>query len=275
MSKGYILLARQLLRHPRFKPKGPFTQFEAWYWLIEAAAFAACEVPIMAGTRREMITLQPGQLSHSIRFLSAAWRWSPNRVQRFLRDLAMDGSVNTQTDTAQTLITLCNWDKYQRPYSEANTQADTQTDTQTDTKKKELKEKKDRAPKSATVPEGFAAWFAIYPRAIEQPAAERNFKKVMKSGVVSLEDLMAATVRYAAQIEREKPPANYIKKPANWLRDGCFDDGQKTEPTPVIDPHAFTEGQWLKRLQYLKDSGTWMDAWGTRPGEPGCLAPRI
>jgi hypothetical protein len=273
MSKGYILLARQLLRHPRFKPRGPFTQFEAWYWLIESAAFAPCEVPIMTGTRREMITLQPGQLSHSIRFLSAAWRWSPNRVQRFLRDLAMDGSVNTQTDTAQTLITLCNWDKYQRPFSEANTQADTQTDTQTDTKKKELKEKKDRAPKSAAVPEGFAAWFAIYPNAIEQPPAERNFKKVMKSGVVSLEELMAATARYAAKIEREKRDTEFIKKPANWLRDGCFDDGQKTELAPVVDPRTFTNDQWQRRLKPHQDSGAWSENWGPEPGEPGCLVP--
>ena len=267
MSKGYILLARQLLRHSRFKPRGPFTQFEAWYWLIESAAFAPCEVPIMTGTRREIITLQPGQLSHSIRFLSAAWRWSPNRVQRFLRDLAMDGSVDTHTDTAQTLITLCNWGKYQRPFSEA----DTATDTATDTKKKELKEKKDRAPKSAAVPEGFAVWFAIYPRAIERPAAERNFKKVMKSGAVSLEGLMAATARYAAKIEREKPPAEYIKKPANWLRDGCFDDGQKTEP--VIDPRTFSPDQWQRRLGPYHDNGAWSESWGPKPGEPGCLVP--
>jgi DNA-binding transcriptional regulator YhcF (GntR family) len=136
MSKGYILLARQLLRHPRFKPSGPFTRFEAWCWLIEEAAFAVREVPVMKGHRREIVTLQPGQLTHSIRFLASAWKWSPNRVQRFLSDLAMDGSVTTQADTAQTLITLCNWDKYQRPNREANTQ----TDTPTDTKKKELKE---------------------------------------------------------------------------------------------------------------------------------------
>ena len=50
MSKGYLLLVRQLLRHPRFKPRGSFTQFEAWYWLIEAAAFSVCEVPVMNGS---------------------------------------------------------------------------------------------------------------------------------------------------------------------------------------------------------------------------------
>jgi hypothetical protein len=93
-SDGYILIARKLLKHPRFKPRGAFTQLEAWIWLLEAAAYMPREVPIMMGNRREIITLRPGQLSHSIRFLSRAWRWSPNRVQRFLGDLAVDGSVN-------------------------------------------------------------------------------------------------------------------------------------------------------------------------------------
>jgi hypothetical protein len=120
-NRGYILMTRQLLKHPRFKPRGPFTQFEAWYWLLESAAHTAHDVSIMNGTRREIVGLEPGQLTHSIRFLANAWRWSPNRVQRFLRDLTMDGSVATATDTAQTLITLCNWDKYQRPFSEVAT----------------------------------------------------------------------------------------------------------------------------------------------------------
>ena len=38
-NRGYILMSRQLLKHPRFKPRGPFSQFEAWYWLIESAAY--------------------------------------------------------------------------------------------------------------------------------------------------------------------------------------------------------------------------------------------
>jgi hypothetical protein len=99
----------------------------------------------------------------------------------------------------------------------------------------------------------------------------RNFKKVMKSGVVPLEELMAATARYAAKIEREKPDAEFIKKPANWLRDGCFDDGQKTEP--VIDPRTFSPDQWQRRLGPYHDNGAWSESWGPKPGAPGCFVP--
>src|ERR1700716_2499233 len=128
---GYYLIARGFLKHPRLAPREAFSSAEAMLWLIESAAFAPRDVPIMVGTQRQIVHLEPGQMTHSIRFLASVWRWSPNRVQRFLRDLADDGSVATQTDTAQTIITLCNWDKYQNPFSATDTQTDTQSDTQT------------------------------------------------------------------------------------------------------------------------------------------------
>jgi hypothetical protein len=47
-----------------------------------------------------------------------------------------------------------------------------------------------------------------------------------------------------------------------------------SETAPVIrDPKSFTDADWQKRLTYLQDSGTWLDAWGSKPGEPGCLVP--
>ena len=87
---GYYLVGRGLFEHPRFEPKAAFSPLEAWLWLIESAAFAPLPVPIMEGRGREIITLQRGQLSYSIRYLARAWRWSPNRVRRFLDGLSDD-----------------------------------------------------------------------------------------------------------------------------------------------------------------------------------------
>jgi DNA-binding transcriptional regulator YhcF (GntR family) len=272
---GYYLIARGFLKHPRFAPREVFSSAEAMLWLIESAAFAPRDVPIMVGTQRQTVHLEPGQMTHSIRFLASVWRWSPNRVQRFLRDLADDGSVATQTDTAQTIITLCNWDKYQNPFSATDTQTDTQSDTQTDTKKKELKEfKKDTAFKGASSPKGFEEWFANYPRSIEKPAAERNYKKLMKSGAISFDALMAATARYAAKVAAEKPETQFIKKPANWLRDGGYDDQPASTPgLAIVDPATFDTDKWRRNLKIFSDRGEWSELWGPKPGAPGCLVP--
>ena len=139
-NQGFFLIGRGLLKHPRFKPQGAFSSAEAMLWLIEEAAFAPRVKPIMIGTERRVVYLQRGQMAHSIRFLATAWCWSCNRVRRFLRDLADDGTVATRTDTGITIITLCNYEKYQKPFSGADTQTDTQSNTQTDTNEKELKE---------------------------------------------------------------------------------------------------------------------------------------
>jgi hypothetical protein len=268
MSKGYLLLVRQLLRHPRFKPRGSFTQFEAWYWLIEAAAFSVCEVPVMNGHRREIITLQPGQLSHSIRFLASAWKWSPNRVQRFLRDLAMDGSVTTQTDTAQTLITLCNWGKYQRPFRDANTQTATPTDTPTDTKKKELKEveRKDAF-------QGFDDWWTIYPRKVSKAQAEKAFAKVVPARI-ALPALMEKTKAFAANWkDKPRDELTFCPHPATWLNDARYDDEPDVKPAlTASDPRTFTDTKWQKILTYAQENG-WSPGFGPRPGELGCLVP--
>lgn len=274
MTKGYVLISRGLLKHPRFKPSGPLTQFEAWYWLIEAAAYAPRDVPVVNGTRGDVITLQPGQLSHSIRFLARAWNWSDKRVQRFLSALRSDQSVTTQTTTGQTVITLCNWGKYQTPFAVTTTQNATGATTQTTTKKKEIKEKKDIALSEKS----FSDWYSIYPRKKSREAARRAYARVIASGDISESHLFAKTQAFA-NIWASEPPERrkFIPYPASWLNAGSYHDeldGGVAEAGPVArDARSFTDADWQKRLTYFHDSRTWLEVWGAKPGDPGCLVP--
>jgi hypothetical protein len=274
MTKGYFLISRGLLKHPRFKPSGPLTQFEAWYWLIEAAAYAPRDVPIVNGTRGDVITLHPGQLSHSIRFMARAWNWSDKRVQRFLSALRSDQSVTTQTTTGQTVITLCNWGKYQTPFAATTTQNATGTTTQTTTKKKEVKEKKDIALSEKS----FSDWYSIYPRKKSRETAKRAYVRVIASGDISESHLFAKTQAFA-NIWASEPPERrkFIPYPASWLNAGSYHDepdGGVAEAGPVArDARSFTDADWQKRLTYFHDSRTWLEAWGSKPGDPGCLVP--
>jgi hypothetical protein len=278
MTKGYVLIARGLLKHPRFKPRGPLTQFEAWYWLIESAAYAPHDVTITSGRNRLAVHLEPGQLTYSIRYLAKAWQWSDKRVQRFLSALQLDQSVTTQTTTGQTVITLCNWAKYQRPDFEATTQTATATTTATTTNKKERKERKNISPSGE--PDGFAAWYSIYPKKKQPQAAKRAFTKAIGSGAITLDALMTKTKAFAVATNwaaLSKRDRQFIPYPASWLNDGSYDDepdGDGGEAVPAArDPRSFTDADWQKRLTYFQDSKTWLEAWGAKPGAPGCLVP--
>jgi hypothetical protein len=236
------------------KPKGKFTNAEVMIWLITKAAFQSHDVSIRNGTRREIVQLQRGQIAASIRYLATAWNMDTKGVQRILACLASDLTLTTETATGQTVITLCNWGKHQRPFDELATDNATESATETPTKKKELKE---GSKNNSAFPAGFLDWWAIYPRHCEQPAAVRNFKKLMRAGTVTLEVLLAATRRYAVKCAAEKTETNFIKKPANWIRDGGYDDaGSALEaPAPVVrDPRSFTEAEWLKRVSIPRQS---------------------
>jgi hypothetical protein len=277
---GYFLIARGLLKHPRFKPSGAFTALEAWLWMIEEAAFKSRAVPVKNGTRRETLQLEAGQLSHSVRFLAQAWGWSDKRVQRFLAALVSDQSVTTQTTTLQTVITLCNWSKYQSPFTESTTQMTAQSTTQTTTKKKELQRKinSQRVPSE----EGFAEWYAIYPRKEQRGAALRAYGKVIVGGKITHAELMARTATFACEWTKRLAVTpgekQYIPYPASWLNKGGHEDTRGdtrklSGPAPIKSVAEFGEADWLDCLSFQKRRGEWSAEWGPSPGAPGCLVP--
>jgi hypothetical protein len=272
MSKsGFFLVSRGLFEHPRFKPRGPFSDLLAMLWLIESAAHTARDVSVDCGSTRKTVHLERGQLTYSIRYLAKAWRWSEKRVQRFLSATALDRTLTTATTTGQTIITLCNYDKHQRGLAATTTAMTTAMTTQTTTNKKQLKQLE---RKNAL--QGFDDWYAIYPRKKEPQAAMRAFAKVIGSGLITLPALMEKTRAFATSW-KDKPEEErkFIKYPASWLNAGGYDDEPECgKPLSApIDPLSFTDAQWRKRLAYFHEGEKWVETWGPKPGEPGCLVP--
>lgn len=277
-DRGFFLVSRGLFDHPRFKPRGPFSDLLAMLWLIETAAHTSRVVPVDCGSTRKTVRLERGQLTYSIRYLARAWQWSDKRVQRFLSALRDDQTLTTATTTGQTIITLCNYDKHQRVDDGATTATTTATTTQATTNKKQLKQlKEDIAP-----PAGFDEWYSIYPKKKQPQAAKRAFIKAIGSGAITLDALMTKTKAFAVATNwttLSKRDRQFIPYPASWLNAGGYHDEPDGgdgggEPAPVVrDPRSFTDADWQKRLTYLQDSETWLAAWGPQPGEPGCLVP--
>ncbi|WP_431855314.1 hypothetical protein [Azospirillum sp.] len=96
-----------------------------------------------------------------------------------------------------------------------------------ETKKRAAKPKAEAADIEAE----FQVWYAQAPRK-EAPAAARTaYLKARKKA--SAADLLAGIMRYAARVETEGTPRQYIKKPNNWLRDECWlDDAGPTHAAP-------------------------------------------
>lgn len=106
-AAGVFGVARDVFDHPLFDEKREFSKLEAWLWMLREASWK--DRPARSST-----SLRRGQFVHSIRFMADAWGWHRARVERFLTRLKIETMIETQTETGRTLVTICNYDKYQK-----------------------------------------------------------------------------------------------------------------------------------------------------------------
>ena len=116
---GYFAVSRRLFEHDFFAAE-PFTEREAWLWLIREAAWKRTSVRVGRGR----ITLERGQCAASTRFLAGAWQWSHSRVVRYLKRLENGNMILSEIGTLATQITICNYNDYQGPNRETGTVAE-------------------------------------------------------------------------------------------------------------------------------------------------------
>ena len=110
-ERGFVSVDRGVFDHPMFAPE-PFTEREAWLWMIAEAAWK----PMTVRAGRAVLQIDRGQIACSLRFLATRWKWPETSVRRFLSRLAAGGDDALELiDAAQsvTRITICNYDKYQ------------------------------------------------------------------------------------------------------------------------------------------------------------------
>ena len=138
---GWYRLHRSWQDHAVFRNEA-FSRRDAFVWLIEHACYEGAKVTAPSG----VITLGRGQLSYSLRYLGGAWKWDDAKVRRFLQSLAKAQIIDAATDAGQTVITICNYDKYQATDKRPDAAADaemTQARRNGDANKKEREERKE------------------------------------------------------------------------------------------------------------------------------------
>ena len=122
MSCGWIKLHRKLQDCWIWQENEPFDKRSAWVDLLLSANHSDKKI-LFNG---ELIIVKRGQVLTSIRKLSAKWSWSVNRVYRYLRLLESDNMLIKESDNDKTLLTIVNYEVYQRSeYTDGNTVGNT------------------------------------------------------------------------------------------------------------------------------------------------------
>ncbi len=121
---GFVKAQRDRFAHPLFTNE-KFCRGYAWDWIVAEAAYTERKVDVSG----KIITLQRGQLAHSIRFIAKAWGWDKAAVSRFITRLKTETMIETATETGVTIITVCNYNKYQDRASAPETATETAPET--------------------------------------------------------------------------------------------------------------------------------------------------
>lgn len=266
-EQGVFAVHRGVFEHPVFAPE-PFTEREAWLWLISSACWKAKRIRV----GRKMIDLERGQLAFSERFLAERFRWSKTKVRRTMRRFESEAMVSLVTDRDATRVTICNYDKYAFDRTTDEPQSGPQTGPQKNHRRtKEEEGKKDNISIELRFPE----FWAEYPKREggnpRKPALQAYLQGV-KAGHAE-QEIIDGAKRYRASVRRSgKEGTQYVAQAQTWLRQARWSDDAATAKTIFIPPEINWEAKMRQYVALPEYSRAWYGP-GSPPGRPGCGVP--
>lgn len=225
---GWYLMHRGWQDSAVFKDE-PYTEREAWEWLISEATYEDQVVNIM----NNPVRLDRGQVSHSVRFLADKWHWTKSQVETYLNKLKKWDMVRTENRTGQNIITICNYSQYQNMQTENRTAPTENVGQSSDshrTKKNKDNEDKERIPPT---PRGEPV---VIPDCIPVEAWEAWKKYKGQKFTLSAQKLSVGKLTEWA--ERGYSPREIINTSIMNGWKGLFEPKEKTHAKPAHKPNS-------------------------------------
>lgn len=104
---GWFAMKRGITKHHVFK--GHPERMAIWMWLLDNAAWKDCQHDIGG----QSVTVPRGSVSASERRISQEVGVGRQVVRTFINRLLAEKMIEQKLTHGRTMITLCNWDKYQ------------------------------------------------------------------------------------------------------------------------------------------------------------------
>lgn len=130
MAEGWIKLHRAIQEHWLWDDE-PFTRGQAFIDLLLMVNHKDKKIMFNG----ELIEVKKGSKITSLRQLSDRWKWSTNKVKKYLEQLQKDGMINYKSDNKKTLLTIENYGVYQGQGNTEETQKEHRSNTEENQKK--------------------------------------------------------------------------------------------------------------------------------------------
>ncbi|MBB4375614.1 hypothetical protein [Bradyrhizobium sp. SBR1B] len=289
-SRGYIAVPRALLSDDRTFANEPYTEREAFLSLVADAAWK----PRKLRLRRGVVDLDRGQTLASSRYLAERWQWPEPRVRRFLdrlsgrrandaqndapNDAQSDALIDAHPTPNGTIITIRNYDTFQKeakpekPPSDAHSDAqhDALNDAPPDSKSTQREEeinnntplKGSERARATALPDDFSLDDQTYNRALEQLGSA---------------DAVTRSLSRFRDHHRSKGTfrCDWQAAARLWIDDDMR--GGRRAPGPAAKPRKSPDDHaWDQVLTSFKSTGNWtkyVDEFGPDPSSPACRVP--
>lgn len=142
------------------------------------------------------------------------------QIRTALKKLKSTNEITIKTTSEYSIITINNWDEYQQNNQQNNRQDNQQITSRITTTKEE---KNIRRKEYNILLTDFNKFYSLYPRKESKQKALSSFEKVMIKGI-TIDVLINGLNRYIKHIKDTNKERKYIKQPATWLNQGCWED---------------------------------------------------
>jgi len=143
VEKNYFYVNRKLLHSDRWLTE-KFTRGQAWIDLFGLAQHTDGFFRV----RGIKISVKRGQIGYSQVSLAKRWKWSRNKVRRFLKELEKEGDIVLKTKHQNcditTIITILKYNKWQGMKHQTEHQVKHQKDTKQNTYNNDKNDKNEK-----------------------------------------------------------------------------------------------------------------------------------
>lgn len=207
-NRGWIKLHRKIQGNQLWTAES-FTKAQAWIDLLLLANHKEEQVDI----RGIWVTVKEGEVARGERFLAEKWRWSRDKVRRFLNYLDCAGQIRPQKNNVITVISICNWEQYQA----SNTTKPTANQTIDRTNTRSIENNKEEIFYTPFEQWGFALIWNKYPKKLGKAKSHSIFKKTVKS-LEDFNNILLAVEKFISYHKAKNTEPQFIPHGSTWFK---------------------------------------------------------
>lgn len=214
---GWISIHRKIVENPLYFSE-PFTRMQAWIDML----IIANHKEGFFFVRGNKVIVKRGQIAYSQESLSERWKWSRWKVNKFLNDLEQQKQIVQQKNKVTTLISIVNYNLYQKNHTTDCTTDIQQTVQLTNTNNNEtnvINKKEKEESFSPQISKRFLLKISEVENFLKSDEAWKEVVCMQNNcSIVDLDDhIHNFTELLKSRGETEKSPADAKSHFVNWL----------------------------------------------------------